>query len=87
MANLKARSPISHAATIKGKVLLMHQQGDALSPEEQSNAMRRALKAADNAPTWETISQNYSSYFTPQARADIYTRILSFANRQIGKEK
>lgn len=80
---LKARSPVNSAASVKAKVLLMHQQNDEHVPVEQSSRMRNALKAAGNAPQWEMIGDDYSGYFTPQSRATVYRKILGFLDHNI----
>ncbi len=57
MEELRARSPINHAASIKAKVLLLHQHWDRQSSIEQMQAMNRALRSAGNRPRRDTIGE------------------------------
>lgn len=85
MEDLKARSPTSHAAAIKAKVLLMPQDRDEYVPIEQSNRMRNALKDAGNAAQWEMLGTQSLGHHTPETRAGVYTRILKFLEQRIGE--
>jgi len=84
---LKARSPVDNAASVKAKVLLIQQQEDEHIPPEQSSRMRSALKAAGNAPQWEVIGTEHSGYFTLEDRAAVYTRMLAFLKKQIDRDE
>ncbi|HTQ36773.1 MAG TPA: hypothetical protein VMH77_07035, partial [Steroidobacteraceae bacterium] len=84
---LQERSPDSHAAAIKARVLMMYQPGDDQAPAEQSSRMRAVLKEAGNAPLLEPIGLDYSGYFTPPLRATVYQRILDFLDENIGKRE
>jgi dipeptidyl aminopeptidase/acylaminoacyl peptidase len=85
MEELKARSPVSKAAAIKAKVLLMPQDRDQYVPIEQSMLMRNALKDAGIAAQWEIIGQQGDGQHTPETRVGAYTRILKFLEEHIGK--
>jgi dipeptidyl aminopeptidase/acylaminoacyl peptidase len=86
IAQIADRSATTHAGTVEAKVLLMPQKGDDRVPVEQSSAMRTALRAAGNSPQWEMIGSDYSAYFTPQDRAAVYTKIIGFLRKQVGKD-
>jgi dipeptidyl aminopeptidase/acylaminoacyl peptidase len=85
MEDLKARSPVSVAGSIKARVLLMPQQKDEYVPIEQSNRMRDALKEAGNSAQWEILGQQLDGHHTPETRAGAYVRILGFLEKRIGK--
>jgi dipeptidyl aminopeptidase/acylaminoacyl peptidase len=84
MEELKSRSPVSNAAAIKARVLLMQQQNDAQAPPDQFNRMRVALRAAGNPPQTETIGQEYNGIYSPETRAAVYAKILRFLDQNIG---
>lgn len=77
-------SPVSHAAAIKAKVLLIQQQRDEQVPNEQFVRMRKALADAGNRPNAEIIGQSGDGYFTTQDRAAVYARVLRFVEQSIG---
>jgi dipeptidyl aminopeptidase/acylaminoacyl peptidase len=85
---LKVRSPVSQASSIKAKVLLVQQYHDAKWTEVQLTAMRRALGSAGNPAKLDTIGDEdggrNEGYFTPQTRADAYKGFLEFLDRHIG---
>jgi dipeptidyl aminopeptidase/acylaminoacyl peptidase len=84
-----AHSPVSHAASIKAKVLLMHQQNDRHSPPEQMAGMQRAMAAARNPAPGDTIGAGaqFEGYFTPDTRVPVYARMLGFMSQHIGIEE
>jgi dipeptidyl aminopeptidase/acylaminoacyl peptidase len=86
MQALKLRSPVNLASTIKAKVLLVQQPGDEKVPQEQTVAMRIALKDANAELTTETIGTKYSNYFTPQDRTLVYARLLRFLDQTVAGE-
>jgi dipeptidyl aminopeptidase/acylaminoacyl peptidase len=83
MQALKIRSPVNLASTIKAKVLLVQQPGDEKVPQEQTVAMRIALKDANVDIATETIGTRYSNYFTPQDRTLVYARLLKFLDQTV----
>jgi dipeptidyl aminopeptidase/acylaminoacyl peptidase len=72
---LEARSPISNAAAIKAKVLLIQ---PALDP--QAAAMQQALQNAGNPAR----SKAAAVYYAPEIRAPVYESMLTFLGEQIG---
>jgi dienelactone hydrolase len=85
MEELKARSPVSRAAAIKARVLLMPQDRDEYVPNEQSTLMRTALKDAGTTAQWEILGQQGDGLHTPETLVGAYTRILKFLEDRIGK--
>jgi dipeptidyl aminopeptidase/acylaminoacyl peptidase len=83
---LLAISPVANARPIKADVLLLAQQNDEHGPYEQSTRMRNALKSAGHSPQWEVIGTQESGYHNPQYRADVYTKILRYLDKQIGSK-
>jgi dipeptidyl aminopeptidase/acylaminoacyl peptidase len=85
MEELEARSPISHAPSIKAKVLLLHQHLDKQLPWEQAQAMNSALRSAGNRAQIDTIGLADEGYFTVATRTAVYTRMLRFLDQHIGQ--
>ena len=81
---LRARSPVNHAASIKAKVLLVHQFADKPAVEEQLTAMQRALRTARNPAQTDTIGHQTGYYVGPKTRANTYQKLLDFLEKQIG---
>lgn len=85
MAELKARSPVNLAASIKTRVLLVPQQKDEVAPAEQSNRMRNALRDAGNTAQSQMIGQEYDGLHIPATRANGYDLIFRFLEQRIGR--
>lgn len=85
MAEMKARSPVSLADSIKAEVLLMPQQKDQNFPTEQTSSMRTALKDAKNAPQVQLLGQEYGGQHSTSTRANGYKSILKFIDKQVGR--
>jgi dipeptidyl aminopeptidase/acylaminoacyl peptidase len=83
LEQLRARSPVSHAASIKAKVLLVHQFADKPAVEEQLAAMQSALRTARNPAQTGTIGRS-SYYDVNTQRTDAYQTLLNFLGEQIG---
>lgn len=85
MADLRDRSPVYHAKSIKAKVMLLHGTDDQRAPLEHAQRMRKALVDAGNPPEWIVESNEGHGFFGLENRAAAYTRILDFIGRNIGK--
>jgi dipeptidyl aminopeptidase/acylaminoacyl peptidase len=81
---LKARSPAYNAKAIQAKVLLLHGAQDERAPFAHAEHMRKALIDAGNPPEWLVESGEEHGFFGPQNRADAYSKILDFLDRNIG---
>jgi dipeptidyl aminopeptidase/acylaminoacyl peptidase len=84
MKELAARSPVNLAALIKARVYLLPQSKDEYFPEDQSLAMRAALKDAGNTAQWELLFGPYG-YPSTADRAATYDKMLRFLEQSLGK--
>lgn len=48
--------------------------------------MRSALKSAGLPTQWEVTGREEQGYHNPQNRANVYTRMLRYLDKQIGKK-
>lgn len=85
LEELRARSPVNHAAGIEARVLLLQQHQDQQVPREQGQAMNKALRAAGKRVQLDTIGSADGGYFQLNARMDVYRRMLRFLEQNIGK--
>ncbi len=85
MKDMKARSPVSLAGSIKARVLLMPQQKDQNFPTEQTTSMRNALKDAGNSPQVQLLGQEFGGQHSTGTRGNGYKSILNFIEKQVGK--
>lgn len=83
-ADLAAVSPTKLAANIKVPVFLATGGQDERAPQEHSERMRDALKAAGNPPEWLAIRTEGHGFFTEEHRLTFYSQLLDFLDRQIG---
>lgn len=85
---LRTRSPVSQASSIKARVLLLHQHLDKQVSRQQLDAMSRALKAAGNPARTATIGNEdggrWEGHYTVQTRTSVYELMLRFLKDQIG---
>jgi len=84
IADLKEQSPLTHAAKIKAKVMLIHGDDDIRVPSYHSKKMRAALKKADNAPQWLYLNDAGHGAFSVENRTKVYEGLLNFLNEHIG---
>jgi dipeptidyl aminopeptidase/acylaminoacyl peptidase len=84
LQELIARSPVTNAAAIRAKVLLIEQKGDEQVPKEQFSRMRTALRAAGHRPETTSIGSSNDGFFYLPDRAEVYARMLNFLNKTIG---
>jgi dipeptidyl aminopeptidase/acylaminoacyl peptidase len=82
--DLKSRSPVYYAKDIKAKVMLLHGLNDQRAPFAHAEKMRKALIEAGNPPEWVADSGEAHGIFEESNRAEAYTKILDFLERNIG---
>ncbi len=79
---LRSRSPVNHAASIKAKVLLLNQHLDNSVPRTQAVMMASALRAAGNRPREQTVGTEAEGYLEPGSRTFAYSRMIAFLDEQ-----
>jgi dipeptidyl aminopeptidase/acylaminoacyl peptidase len=84
MMEMRNRSPVNLAGSIKARVLLIGQSHDLQFPPEQSSRMHAALQSAGNRPQWLSIGQPYDGQHSPETRARAYESMLEFLDEHIG---
>jgi len=85
IADLKQQSPLTHAAKIKAKVMLIHGDEDNRVPSYHSKKMRAALKKADNPVEWLYLEDAGHGAFSIENRTLVYEGLLNFLNLHIGE--
>lgn len=81
-------SPALRAAEVKIPVYLAAGARDERAVPEQTEAMNKALIAAGNKPEGMIIqSGEMHGYYGQEARLNLYTEMLNFFNRHIGKKE
>jgi dipeptidyl aminopeptidase/acylaminoacyl peptidase len=83
-AELKARSPVTHAAEIKVPVFLAAGGEDQRAPIAHSKAMREALIDAGNTPEWLAYQEEGHGFYLLAHRREYYKRLLAFLGKHIG---
>ena len=83
---VKDISPVFNADKIKGAVFLYAGQDDIRVPIGQINRMSRALASAGNPPAAYVVKeQEGHGYGKPENMLDLYTQVLKFLDKEIGK--
>jgi len=80
----RVNSPVSQAANIKAKVLLIPGEEDERAPIEQSEAMRAALIKAGNTPEWLEFGSAGHGVYDEKDRVKLYSEIIAFLNKNLG---
>lgn len=80
---LKQRSPVHQASRIQAAVMLAHGGLDRRAPLEHAQRMRDALREAGQSVEWYVDAQQGHG-FQARAREELYRRILTFLDAQIG---
>jgi len=81
---LLANSPVSLAASIKARVLLVHGERDERAPIAQANAMRAALVAAGNTPGWMAVAGEGHGFYNDDNSIAFYRALEKFLQENIG---
>ena len=82
-ADLRARSPTSHAKSIDAAVLLIHGTKDHRAAYEQAIAMKKALEAAGKSPEWLALSREGHGAYDSATRVEVYQKILAFLDKHL----
>lgn len=82
-ADLRARSPASHAKSIEAPVLLIHGTKDHRAAYDQAIAMRKALEAAGKPPEWLALSREGHGAYDRATRVEVYQKILAFLDKHL----
>lgn len=82
-ADLHARSPVNHAKRIEAPVLLIHGRSDWRADPQQFERMKAALEQAGKPVESLLLDREGHGYYDPQARQQVYQRILDFLDRHL----
>ncbi|NLA69289.1 MAG: S9 family peptidase [Gammaproteobacteria bacterium] len=86
-ATLKRDSPAARADEVRIPVYLAAGARDRRTPPEQTEAMAKALTDVGNAPEGVIIErEEMHGYYDVEARVRLYTEMLGFFDRHIGKQ-
>ncbi|MFT4196324.1 MAG: prolyl oligopeptidase family serine peptidase [Pseudoxanthomonas sp.] len=83
-AELKANSPVAHAADIHVPVFLAHGKDDERAPFAQAKAMRAALTAAGNPPQWMEVADEGHGFYGEQNQVAFYQALEKFLADNLG---
>ncbi|MFT6407132.1 MAG: dipeptidyl aminopeptidase/acylaminoacyl peptidase [Arenicella sp.] len=83
--DLKAQSPLTHAAEIQAKVMLIHGDEDLRVPSYHAKKMRAALKKANNPAEWLYLADAGHGAFSVKNRTKVYEGLLKFLDENIGE--
>ena len=82
-ADLRDRSPVAHAAEIRGPVFLAHGGADQRVPIVQFKHMSAALAAAGMPVETLVKDDEAHGFYDASNRAELYTRLLDFFARSL----
>ena len=85
-AELAAHSPVTHAAKIQVPVMLVHGNRDERVPLAHSQALRRGLTAAGNAPQWMEVANEGHGFYNDANNAAFLSALEGFLARHLGQE-
>ncbi|MEI8029281.1 MAG: prolyl oligopeptidase family serine peptidase [Comamonadaceae bacterium] len=80
---LKSRSPVGHAASIRQPVLLAHGGKDRAVPIEQVEAFRKGLQVANPASEWALYKDEGHVLRDPANTIDFYQRMVRFLDSHL----
>jgi dipeptidyl aminopeptidase/acylaminoacyl peptidase len=81
---LRAQSPVTHAAKIKAALMIVHGTQDKRVPFAHAKAMRVALDAARKPYEWVEYEGEEHGFHKQENEVDFYTRVLAFLDQHIG---
>lgn len=85
-AKLKERSPISHVATIKDPVLLIHSDNDRRVPISQSESFKKAADRAGSPVEFYVYKELGHGGWSRADRADHAQRVEAFVRASLGQQ-
>jgi dipeptidyl aminopeptidase/acylaminoacyl peptidase len=86
-SQLRERSPLTQAARIKARVMLIAGGADPRVPAAQADAMRAALAKNHNEPEWVYERTEGHGFYDEDHVTRMYERLLDFLDRQIGERR
>ncbi len=81
---LERQSPINHLDRLRAPVLIVHGELDTRAPYGQAKALRAAMEARNLPYEWLTKSNEGHGFWSEDNRLELYERMLSFLDRNIG---
>nr|WP_295130930.1 alpha/beta fold hydrolase [uncultured Roseateles sp.] len=82
-AELKANSPLTHAASIKQPVLLAYGSADKRVPLVHGEAFSKALKAANTQVEYVVYADEGHGWRVPANQIDFWNRVAGFLDMQL----
>ncbi|HVF15850.1 MAG TPA: S9 family peptidase [Steroidobacteraceae bacterium] len=83
-ADLRARSPTTHAAAIEAPVLLIHGKEDWRADYKQATRMKTELEKAKKPVEWLLLRGEGHGVFDDNTRLQVYEGILKFLDTHLG---
>ncbi|MCV2352049.1 prolyl oligopeptidase family serine peptidase [Paucibacter sp. Y2R2-4] len=84
-ADLKANSPLTHAAAIKQPVLLAYGSADRRVPLVHGESFSKAMKAANSQVEYVVYQDEGHGWRVPANQLDFWNRSLRFLDRHLAK--
>jgi dipeptidyl aminopeptidase/acylaminoacyl peptidase len=84
-ARYRERSPITHAASIRAPVLLLHGSADTVVPAEQAVELADAIREAGGDVEHHEYPEEGHGWARPDTLLDVYERIDDFLRRKAGQ--
>jgi dipeptidyl aminopeptidase/acylaminoacyl peptidase len=81
---LERMSPVSSAASVRARVLLIHGEKDVRTEIDQARRMRAALQQAGNEPAWLVEPAEGHGFYDEGARERMFARVLAFLRESTG---
>lgn len=81
---LRAVSPVHHVDKIKAELFIIHGEKDVRVPVEHAYRLRDALKKVNKNFEW-MIKPEGHGFYDVNNRVDMYTQVLAFFEKHIGK--
>ncbi len=83
--DLAERSPVNHVDKIKTPILIAAGTDDEIAPIEHSRAMRDGIEKAGGTVDWLVGEREGHGFDRLESRTALYTRMLAWFDRYIGK--
>jgi dipeptidyl aminopeptidase/acylaminoacyl peptidase len=84
-ADLKANSPLTHAAEIKQPLLLAYGADDKRVPIVHGEKFRKAVQAVNQSVEWVQYADEGHGWRVPANQADFWSRTVQFLDKNLAK--
>ncbi len=82
----KKRSPVYNVDKIKADILLVHGAKDERAPIEQAESLMEAFDEIGKSYEWLKIGNESHGYYDEKNRLKVYSKVLEFLDKNIGKK-